>query len=98
MGDRVDPPGCVQQNGVTSPACATPTAELYGRTPPYRTTPDVPPKVSFVDFTSYFCDAARCPPVVGNVWVYRDFNHPTATFMRTLSPVVDEQLTATLGW
>jgi peptidoglycan/LPS O-acetylase OafA/YrhL len=92
-----DPPTCVQQNGVTAPACATPKAELYADTPPYATAPDMPSGVSFVDFTAYFCDTV-CPPVIGNVWVYRDFNHPTATYMRTLSPIVEEELVTTLRW
>jgi hypothetical protein len=54
--------------------------------------------VSFVDFTDFVCEPTTCPPIIGNVYVYRDFNHPTATFMRTLSPIVEEQLLASLKW
>ncbi len=93
-----DPATCVQLNGPKAPACTTPRAELYSANPPYASTPGVPPGVSFVDLTSYFCTATACPPVIGNVWVYKDFNHPTAAFMRTLSPVLAEQLDAALGW
>lgn len=93
-----DPATCVQLNGPQAPACTTPRGELYSGSPPYASTPGVPAGVSFVDLTSYFCTAIACPPVIGNVWVYKDFNHPTAAFMRTLSPVVAEQLDTVLGW
>jgi hypothetical protein len=58
----------------------------------------VPAGVSFVDFTDYVCEPTTCPPIIGNVYVYRDFNHPTATYMRTLSPIVEERLLAALKW
>lgn len=93
-----DPATCVQLNGPQAPACTTPRAELYSVQPPYAAAPGVPAGVSFVDLTSFFCTATACPPVIGNVWVYKDFNHPTAAFMRTLSPVLAEQLDTALGW
>ncbi len=94
----MDPSQCVQEHGPAAPQCSTPRAELYSPTPPWLTVPDVPAGVSFVDFTDFVCEATTCPPVIGNVYVYRDFNHPTATYMRTLSPIVEEQLLAALSW
>ena len=35
-------------------------------------------------------DATRCPPVIGNVLVYRHMNHLTATYVRSLVPVLDQ--------
>jgi len=90
-----DPGSCVQANGPD--ACATPRAELYADVPPYQELP-VPPGVSFMDLTPFFCTAEVCPSLIGNVWVYMDFNHPTSAYMRTMSPVVAEQLSAVLGW
>lgn len=94
----IDPPGCVQINGPEAPACSTPRAEFYAAEPPYLAAQDVPENVSFLDFTDFFCGPELCTPTVGNVMVYMDFNHPTATFMRTLSPVVEEEMLAALGW
>ncbi|WP_440900448.1 SGNH hydrolase domain-containing protein, partial [Actinosynnema sp.] len=36
-----------------------------------------------VDLTDWFCDADKCPAVVGNVVVYRD-NHITDSYASTL--------------
>jgi peptidoglycan/LPS O-acetylase OafA/YrhL len=41
-----------------------------------------------LDLTKYFCQAQRCPPVIGNVIVYRDGTHLTSTYTRTLAPMV----------
>jgi peptidoglycan/LPS O-acetylase OafA/YrhL len=93
-----DPAGCAQAHGPDAPRCSTPRAELYPATPPWTTAAGVPDAVSFLDFTDFLCDEATCPPLIGNVWVYRDFNHPTATYMATMSPIVAERLLAALGW
>jgi hypothetical protein len=59
---------------------------------------NVPGNVSFLDFTDYFCGVDVCPATVGNVLVYMDDNHVTATFLTTLSPIVDKQMSAALKW
>lgn len=45
-----------------------------------------------VDFTDLFCRDGRCPPVIGNVFVYRDSHHITASYMRTLAPALGQRL------
>ena len=47
---------------------------------------------SVIDLSDVYCDATRCPAVIGNVVVYRDENHITATFARTLGPTLTERL------
>ncbi|MGY1520675.1 acyltransferase family protein [Luteimonas sp. A482] len=47
---------------------------------------------SLLDFTDMFCRDGRCPPVIGNVFVYRDSHHVTASYMRTLAPVLAQRL------
>lgn len=42
--------------------------------------------VRLVDLNDAICPAARCAPVIGGVLVYRDSNHLTATYARTLAP------------
>nr|WP_280949618.1 hypothetical protein [Saccharomonospora piscinae] len=39
-----------------------------------------------------------CPPVIGNVLVYMDDNHVTATYLETMSPIVETRLVEALGW
>lgn len=92
------PPACIDAHGVTAAECRVPRSELLAPTPPYEKATDVPANVSFLDFSDYFCGRAQCRPVVGNVLVYMDDNHITATFMTTLSPIVDKAMTTALGW
>lgn len=48
--------------------------------------------VKTLDFSDYFCDANRCPVMIGGVLVYRDSHHMTATFARTLAMAMKEKL------
>ncbi|MHA6967257.1 acyltransferase family protein [Glutamicibacter bergerei] len=43
---------------------------------------------AFVDFNAYLCNKESCPPIIGNLLVYRDAHHLTATFSRQMSEVV----------
>ncbi|MFK3984625.1 acyltransferase family protein [Micromonospora sp. NPDC050397] len=43
-------------------------------------------QVSLVDLTDAICPADNCAPVIGGVLVYRDSNHLTATYARSLTP------------
>lgn len=45
-----------------------------------------------IDLTPWFCDAGACPPVSGDVLVYRDSHHVTATFARAMADVVGGEL------
>jgi peptidoglycan/LPS O-acetylase OafA/YrhL len=92
------PPACVEANGIKANECAVARDQLLAPTPPYEKATDVPPNVSFLDFSDYFCGHVFCRPVVGNVLVYMDDNHVTATFMTTLSPIVDKAMTTALNW
>ncbi|WP_435299196.1 acyltransferase family protein [Timonella sp. A28] len=44
--------------------------------------------VEYVDTRGWFCTDDTCPAVIGNVMVYRDDQHVTATYARTLAPRV----------
>ncbi|MCI0689542.1 MAG: acyltransferase [Sporichthyaceae bacterium] len=52
--------------------------------------------VNFIDLNDAICPAERCPPVIGNVLVYRQGSHITATFARSLAPRLEAAL-ATAG-
>jgi hypothetical protein len=53
----------------------------------------LPSNVHVLDLSRYFCDATTCGPVVGNVMIYRDRTHITATYMRSLAPALQRALT-----
>jgi hypothetical protein len=48
--------------------------------------------VDVVDLTDRFCGPDRCPAVIGNVAVYRDNNHVTDTYARSLTPYLGAAL------
>lgn len=48
--------------------------------------------VATINLTQYFCTKDECPPVIGNVVVYRDQHHLTETFVNTLTPYLEREL------
>jgi hypothetical protein len=45
-----------------------------------------------VDPVPWFCTATKCPPVIGNILVYRDQHHVTTAYSRLLAPLLAEAL------
>ena len=45
-----------------------------------------PADVSLLDLSRYYCSQTQCPMVIGGVIVYRDRDHLTASYSRTLAP------------
>lgn len=82
------PSACVEVKGREAAECATPRAELLAPNPPYLDLADVPPNVLFLEFSDYYCDQQTCPPVIGNVLVYMDDNHVSATYLSTMASIV----------
>ncbi len=109
-----DTASCLAENGIERETdtdtdadtdAGTDTAECGGtRTDsmadeaPYEGLDDVADNVSFIDLTDRLCDGDECPPVIGNVLVYWDGSHMTATFMRSMAPVLEPRLTDATGW
>ncbi len=91
------PAVCAERNGVDAPECATPRAELLAADPPYLGLDNVPDNVSFLDFSDFFCTEEVCPPAIGNVLIYMDDNHVSASYLTTMSSIVDEAISAVLG-
>jgi hypothetical protein len=48
--------------------------------------------VHVIDMTDAICPTARCAPVIGNVLVYRQGSHLTATYVESLAPRLGEEL------
>ena len=55
------------------------------------------PLVSLVQFDDVFCEAEKCAPIIGHVVVYRDANHITNTFARTIAPYLEKHIVASLA-
>ncbi|MER5261841.1 acyltransferase family protein [Actinosynnema sp. NPDC002837] len=86
------PSECANTHGAEAPRCSTPRADVLSAEPPYARIPDLPSNVDFLDFSDYFCPGDHCPPVIGNVYVYLDDSHVSATYTSTMSPILERVL------
>lgn len=92
------PSECFETYGRGAEPCEIPRAELLAPDPPYALRDDVPSNVGFLDLSNEICTPATCPPEIGNVLVYLDDNHLSASYSRTMSRAVGTQLPSLLGW
>ncbi len=91
-----DPPECVATKGPG--ACVDDKFRSLDERSPLEVLDRPPENVTFADFNERLCPGARCPSVIGNVMVYSDLGHITATFMRTLAPAVEKEIRRATGW
>ncbi|MEU4363671.1 acyltransferase family protein [Promicromonospora sp. NPDC023987] len=85
-------------DAVSPEACGRPRAEQLADVSPVTTAPDVPDAAVHLDLTDSICGPETCDAVVGNVLVYRDDDHLTNTYVRTLTPVIGDQLRTGVPW
>jgi len=88
----IDVSDCVELHGEESPMCRWARDEIIARPSPVELLADPPANVQFVDLTDYFCTKITCMPVIGNIMVYRHGSHVTATYARTLAPVLHDRI------
>ena len=87
-----DIPECVSRSLDRLEECAFPRDEALDHPPVDDRAADRAEGASLVDPTPVLCPGGRCPAVVGDVLVYRNGSHLTPTYVRTLTPWLDEQL------
>ncbi|MBF6456008.1 acyltransferase family protein [Nocardia cyriacigeorgica] len=56
------------------------------------------PNVHLLDLSDAVCGPEVCRVVIGNVLVYHDEHHMTASYVRTIAPELERQIGATTGW
>ena len=84
---------CMSRDDLDIEACSTPRdqAQLSGAiTVAARDNPEV----ALIDLTDQLCPRRLCLAAIGNVLVYRDSNHLTAAYARTIAPVLGDRLAA----
>jgi peptidoglycan/LPS O-acetylase OafA/YrhL len=88
---------CVEIAGADAPSCSRPRSSMLARVNPIENAGDLPANVHYIDLSRYFCDDEICPPVAGNVLIYSDKHHISATYARTLSAPLEEELFGALA-
>ncbi|MFJ8237815.1 acyltransferase family protein [Ureibacillus sp. NPDC094379] len=92
---KQDIPLCLEREKENN-NCSISRDKALSEIPPWENTEGIPGNVTFGDLSDYFCDNQTCPPVIGNVIVYRDKHHITTAYSRTLAPALKEQLIVAL--
>jgi peptidoglycan/LPS O-acetylase OafA/YrhL len=96
---RHDVMDCVQAHGLdAATACSTPRSVALGAFNGLAPAVAAMPGSAYVDLTSFYCTSTTCPPVIGHAVVFRDTDHLTATYARTLAPYLGDALVRALGW
>ncbi|WP_423462540.1 acyltransferase family protein [Promicromonospora sp. MS192] len=97
MRFETNPVDCVAEHGADGD-CGRARADLLGAPDPLTTTAGIPDSLVPLDLTDALCTADECPAVVGNVLVYRDDDHISATYVRTVAPYLDTLLHRDAPW
>lgn len=87
-----DVPECVSRELDNLQKCATPKSKALGYPKIYTRAAREVEGVHLIDPTPVVCLEKTCPAVIGDVLVYRNGAHLTATYVRTLIPWFAEQL------
>jgi peptidoglycan/LPS O-acetylase OafA/YrhL len=83
-----DVPSCVSEDIQHLGRCAFPRHREWDREYDVRAA-EASPNTHLVDFIGDICPGEVCRAVIGNAIVYRDKDHLTATFARTLEPMLE---------
>ncbi|WP_104104467.1 acyltransferase family protein [Arthrobacter sp. 08Y14] len=77
-------PDCVAQNENDLAACAMKKEEILSSLVPELEAVEGLDRAHAVDLTEAICPNELCPAVIGGIQIYRDSNHITATYARTM--------------
>ncbi|GAB93737.1 acyltransferase family protein [Gordonia rhizosphera] len=94
---QLKPPECLAE-GNKPQVCGVERDRALAPTDPTAAIAADYPNMSFLDYSDGMCDATYCPAVVGNIVVWHDYHHLSATFVRSLIPALEADLAQSLHW
>ncbi|QOT16290.1 acyltransferase [Paenarthrobacter sp. YJN-5] len=94
----INMPECVQKKGPDSPDCNAPLEHSLAASSPLDDYVGKVDGLYLMDMSDFICAQGTCPAVVGNVYVYKDDNHLTKTYVQSMIPMFEERLLAATGW
>ena len=92
------PPNCVSSHGRDAARCVLDRSEVFAERNPVPTYPGMPASAAHVDLSDLICEPESCPPVIGNVLVYRDGSHLSATYVGTLTSALGDAVRREAPW
>lgn len=76
--------------------CASPEATAVGPTDPLVQAVGMTANARLIDLTELYCPGDVCLPLIGNVVVYLNKDHVTATWVSSLAPILSDRIAAAL--
>jgi peptidoglycan/LPS O-acetylase OafA/YrhL len=96
---RTDIVDCVAKYGLSATTnCASARATALSNFNGLAAAVKQTPGSTYLDLTNFFCTHEVCEPVIGHVVVYRDVDHITATYSRTLGPYLGAAIAHRMKW
>lgn len=89
---------CVALHGSSAAQCNPPRNEVIPPDNPLEELSADVPLLHSVDFTDAICTQLACPAIVGNVYVYRDYDHLNKTYVETMIPAIKREILEKTGW
>ena len=93
----VDTPICLNDGG-TAESCGTKRVVSMAPTDPAEQLRATRPDFHPLDLTNGICTADFCPAIVGNIIVYKDPHHLSATYVRSLADELERQMKLAMPW
>jgi peptidoglycan/LPS O-acetylase OafA/YrhL len=93
----IDTPTCLADGG-SATECATPRAAALAPEDPALALETTRPMFHALDMSNGVCDVDLCPAIVGNIVVYKDWHHLSATYVRSLTDELGRQMALALPW
>ncbi|MDK8796293.1 acyltransferase family protein [Corynebacterium sp. MSK044] len=90
-GDHMDPNECLLARN-TMNDCSTLRSTVYAPTNPAEQYLFAADKQWTVDTADWFCEETYCPPIIGNIYVYRDQNHISNAYAESTAPIMWQSL------
>ncbi|MDY6810320.1 MAG: acyltransferase family protein [Actinomycetota bacterium] len=93
----IDTPTCLADGG-TATSCATRRSVALSPEDPARALAATRPNFHALDLSDGVCNDELCPAIVGNIVVYKDWHHLSATYVRSLTDELGRQMAAAAPW
>nr|WP_285859619.1 acyltransferase family protein [Kocuria rosea] len=82
---------CAIDKGADDPSCSRELGGALGsKTNPAQELERTVERFGSMDMTEVLCPKGKCPPAIGNVWVYEDTDHVSQDYARTAAPQFGE--------
>lgn len=88
----IDMAQCPETFGTESPECNPAYESVRAPDSPLDAMGAIVPELRLIDVDDLVCPDGSCPAVIGNVRVYLDENHLSATYTRTMAPGLEPRL------